>query len=311
MKKIIITVGISGSGKSVWAKEYCKKNANWLRINRDDLRKSILLVTLNEYHTWESSAKYKIEKLVTDLQNKLLISSLRDGWNVVLDNTHLKMSFINEYKKLLGENFEEFEIEYKFFETSIEECIVNDLKREDNVGENVILEQFQKLKTLKKILKIDSEISKRDSFVHIQNDSLPKCVLVDIDGTVADKFLRSPFEWHKVGQDLPKNQIIRLVKSLKSSGNEIIFFSGRDEVCMPETMDWICEHFEWNAADFQIFMRKNNDQRKDSIIKFELFEKHIKDKYYVELVVDDRQQVVDMWRRKLGLTCLQVDYGDF
>jgi hypothetical protein len=58
-------------------------------------------------------------------------------------------------------------------------------------------------------------------------------------------------------------------------------------------------------------MRKNNDQRKDSIIKFELFENHIKDKYYVELVVDDRQQVVDMWRRKLGLTCLQVDYGDF
>jgi len=33
--------------------------------------------------------------------------------------------------------------------------------------------------------------------------------------------------------------------------------------------------------------------------------------YFVEFVVDDRQQVVDMWRRTLGLTCVQVDYGDF
>lgn len=28
-------------------------------------------------------------------------------------------------------------------------------------------------------------------------------------------------------------------------------------------------------------------------------------------VIDDRNQVVDMWRKDLGLCCLQVDYGDF
>jgi hypothetical protein len=28
-------------------------------------------------------------------------------------------------------------------------------------------------------------------------------------------------------------------------------------------------------------------------------------------VIDDRNQVVDMWRMELGLVCLQVDYGDF
>jgi len=30
----------------------------------------------------------------------------------------------------------------------------------------------------------------------------------------------------------------------------------------------------------------------------------------IEFVVDDRQQVVDMWRRN-GITCLQCDVGDF
>ena len=36
----------------------------------------------------------------------------------------------------------------------------------------------------------------------------------------------------------------------------------------------------------------------------------IKDKYQVDYVLDDRNQVVEMWR-SLGLTCLQVADGDF
>jgi hypothetical protein len=58
-------------------------------------------------------------------------------------------------------------------------------------------------------------------------------------------------------------------------------------------------------------MRAENDGRKDSIVKKELFEQHIVGKYYIDLVIDDRNQVVEMWRKDLGLTCLQVDYGDF
>ena len=311
MKKIIVTVGISGSGKSTWAKNYCLENKNWFRINRDDLRKSIIPVSLNEYHTWDNIEKHKIENLVTQMHNLLLINTLKLGYDVVLDNTHLRQSYINDCKKLLFENFEEFEISYKVFETSLENCIINDKSRADNVGEKVILEQNQKLKTLRKNLSFQTETFKRASFKYIQDDSLPKCILVDIDGTVAEKYMRSPYEWHKVGQDMPKNEVIRLVQSLKKSGNAIIFFSGRDEICMSETQEWINRHFEWEITDYKIFMRRNNDQRKDSIIKHELFDEHIRDKYSVDLVLDDRQQVVDMWRQKLGLTCLQVDYGDF
>jgi hypothetical protein len=95
------------------------------------------------------------------------------------------------------------------------------------------------------------------------------------------------------------------------SGTEIIFMSGRDGVCLQETAEWIKIHFAWQDADFKLIMRLAKDQRKDNIVKKELFDQHILDKYYVCAVLDDRQQVVDMWRKELGLTCLQVDYGDF
>ena len=58
-------------------------------------------------------------------------------------------------------------------------------------------------------------------------------------------------------------------------------------------------------------MRDGADLRKDSIVKREFYDNEIRDQYFVEFVLDDRNQVVDMWRKDLGLTCLQVNYGDF
>jgi hypothetical protein len=56
--------------------------------------------------------------------------------------------------------------------------------------------------------------------------------------------------------------------------------------------------------------RKSGDNRKDSVVKEEIFNEHIKPNFIVEFVLDDRNQVVEMWR-KLGLTCLQVADGNF
>ncbi|MGL4631190.1 MAG: AAA family ATPase [Leadbetterella sp.] len=312
MRKIIIIIGVSGSGKSTWAKAFCNQNPSYIRINRDAIRKSILNVPLNEYHTWDNSEKFKIETLVSQQFNAMIISCLKEGWDMVLDNTNLKVSYINEYKKILSENCDSYEISYKRMDLSLNECIVNDKNREDVVGEKVIMEQFQKLNSLKKLMSFEPEVyTKTVAYSNQQNKSLPPCILVDIDGTVAQMNGRYPFDWDKVGQDLPKENIIRTVILLKNTGNKVVFFSGRDEVCRAETTAWICKYFSWQVRDFELFMRKRNDQRKDSDVKLELFTNHIQDQYYVELVLDDRQQVVDMWRKKLGLTCLQVDYGNF
>ncbi len=231
---------------------------------------------------------------------------------MLIDNTNLNLNYINEFRKLLSEHTDAIEISYQLIDTPIDECIRRDEQRDDSVGEAVIRKQAEQLRAMKKTFRFQRErLTRTPVFQREQDQSLPRCVLVDIDGTVAQMNGRSAFAWHRVGEDLPKWPIIRLVQSLKASGYAIIFFSGRDAVCREETTNWLVQYFDWEAADFQLFMRPENDNRKDSIVKQELFMQHIQGRYFVEFVVDDRQQVVDMWRRTLGLTCLQVDYGDF
>ena len=87
----------------------------------------------------------------------------------------------------------------------------------------------------------------------------------------------------------------------------VIVMSGRDESCRTETERWLNKH---NIPFDFLFMRPEGDMRKDNIIKHELFNKYVRDNYDVKFVLDDRQQVVDMWR-KMGITCLQVAEGDF
>lgn len=58
-------------------------------------------------------------------------------------------------------------------------------------------------------------------------------------------------------------------------------------------------------------MRQSKDFRKDSVIKSEIYEAEIKGKYFVEFVLDDRDQVVDLWRKELKLPCfLMVVFRD-
>ncbi|MBV1934915.1 MAG: hypothetical protein KUG59_09500 [Parvibaculaceae bacterium] len=60
----------------------------------------------------------------------------------------------------------------------------------------------------------------------------------------------------------------------------------------------------------QNFMRPDNDSRADHIIKEEILDKLLAQGAEIEFAVDDRNQVVNMWRRR-GITCLQCDYGNF
>ena len=57
-------------------------------------------------------------------------------------------------------------------------------------------------------------------------------------------------------------------------------------------------------------MREADDYREDSIVKAEMYDKYVKDKYHINFVLDDRNQVVKMWR-EIGLFCLQVADGNF
>lgn len=141
-----------------------------------------------------------------------------------------------------------------------------------------------------------------------QDETLPKGIICDLDGTLSLIHNRSPFDASKCEQDKPNIPIVNLVKNYKKLGYKILLLSGRDGKYESQTISWLEKHGVIYDA---LWMRKPKDNRKDAIIKEEIFRIEIENKYYVEFVLDDRNQVVDLWRKDLKLPCLQVFYGDF
>lgn len=139
------------------------------------------------------------------------------------------------------------------------------------------------------------------------NHLLPDCYIFDIDGTLAHmQNHRGPFEWSKVHLDEVDDLMVRILNTLRET-NKIIIVSGRDGSCRELTSKWLYN----NKIKYDLlFMRPTKDYRKDNEIKEEIYNNHLKDKYNILGVFDDRQQVVDMWR-SLGLKCFQVEPGNF
>lgn len=145
-----------------------------------------------------------------------------------------------------------------------------------------------------------------------------KTIIFDIDGTIADikhrrTFLESDIpNWKSfnehMGHDAVNHPIAELYRTLWASNKyNIILVSGRSESYRKLTEQWLT----WNEIPFSnIIMRQDGDSRADHIIKEEILTKLQKDNHSILFVVDDRQQVVDMWRKN-GVPCLQCDYGDF
>ncbi len=140
-----------------------------------------------------------------------------------------------------------------------------------------------------------------------------KAIIVDIDGTIAThydangKLMREHHDYSLVYKDIPIPEIIELVKFYHKAGYHILITSGRMDHCRADTTNWLVLH---RVPYQRVIMRKFKDFRPDDEVKLDLYEEFIEPDYEVRLVIDDRQRVVDMWRR-IGLRCLQVDVGDF
>lgn len=145
-----------------------------------------------------------------------------------------------------------------------------------------------------------------------------KAVIFDIDGTLADIHHRrvyleeDPPNWRKfndfMGDDTPNGPVLSLYRTLWTSGNyDMILASGRSERYRSITERWLI----WNEIPFgRLVMRVDGDYRADNLIKQDIHDRLLSEGKSIEFVVDDRQQVVDMWRRN-GVVCLQCDVGNF
>jgi hypothetical protein len=132
--------------------------------------------------------------------------------------------------------------------------------------------------------------------------------IFDIDGTLAIRSDRSPYDWDRVKEDSLNLSVFRCLQALSQNGCNIAIFTGRDGCCENLTREWLLEY----GVSYDYFaIRTTGDKRPDDIVKREMFDKMQQEyDFYVMGVFDDRDRVVKMWR-ELGLQCYQVNYGNF
>lgn len=121
-KEVIICVGCSGAGKSSWAAQFIKDNPNYLRINRDDIRKT-LVGDLDGYYQRKDLNSIELE--INDIEEYLFNTIIGlHSKSVIIDNTNLKQSYINRWLKLI-QNEEDYKLDFKFklFDIELEEAI--------------------------------------------------------------------------------------------------------------------------------------------------------------------------------------------
>ena len=139
--------------------------------------------------------------------------------------------------------------------------------------------------------------------------ALPAAIICDIDGTLAHiSDGRSPYDASRAMNDSLDDAIASIIDMYYAHDYKIIILTGRSAEHLDVTVEWLAKHsINYN----EIYTRAEGDNRKDSIVKKELYSTHIAPRFNVKFVLDDRNQVVDMWRNELGLKCLQVAEGDF
>ena len=294
MTIVHLTTGLPASGKTTYA-----RSLGVLRFNLDDYR----AMMGNGKETWSTER----ERVAIDCMIESARQAILAGNDVVMDNTHLVPRLPRMYRKAFASLGVTFQV-HDFTHVSVDECIANDQRRDSLVGETGIRRMAAAPKgswhLTEKWMNMAEYVMPKP---YLPDRHLPQAIIVDIDGTVAihgDE--RGHYEYEKVADDLPNSNVIRLVQSLRED-HEIIFLSGREDRCRSETETWLVRYLMVSGP---LFMRTTGDHRPDYIIKQELFDASIRDHYNVICVLDDRDQVIRMWRQ-MGLTALQVAYGDF
>ena len=303
MLKCILTVGIPSSGKSTWSKlEVAKDPDNRARINNDLIRDM-----LND-SIWSKN----YEKLVTNTRLFLIKEALKNDKNVILDNLNLNKVHFNDVVKIAASLNKDIEVSEKLFYIDLNTAIERDSLRigKAKVGENVIRkwwkesgkEKFKDRVPQVKIL--NKTISMPFKFM-IQDESKPRAVIFDNDGTISLIHSgRSPYDASSCDLDHPHHHVIECMKLYYNAGYKILFVSGREDKDRVPTELFYKKHFP--EVKYKLFMRQTGDQRKDVVIKEEIFNSYIKDKYYIAGWFDDRLQV-SQWVYKSGLPLFRVN----
>lgn len=293
--KFIMFRGLPASGKSTRAQEVANI-INASIVERDLIREKLGVIGDN----WSPQK----EKLVTEHQKNIIISLMQRKEKIISSDTNYNLKCEAMYKNLCKQYGYDFTIIDMMYETTVLECIRRDSQRTGHkrVGESVIREMADRYGIVDKLPDYDT--------------SKPDTIIVDIDGTVAKMVNRTPYDYSKVLDDAPRTHVIKVVRALyfhelKTRNVSVTFMSGRPDSCYKDTEDWIqVQVIQNNIIENRLLMRREGDMRSDSIVKGELFDNHIRDKYNVIAVFDDRPKLIKNLWLPMGAPIFNVGTGE-
>jgi predicted kinase len=297
--RLIWTKGLPASGKTTFARKVVAEHPGVLRINKDDLRDML------HGGKWTKDN----ERTVLQIRDIIIESALLDGRIVVVDDTNLEPKHEEAFRRITSGVGCEMACQ-DFTSVPLKTCLDRNLSLDRQragrvVPPSVILRMYNRHKL--------GEFRKHMTGA-VRDESKPNVIICDIDGTVA--WNNGHRGWFDEGEDQVYADAVRkdvadVVASLGANFGieKVIFMSGRTERAREGTERWLTEKAKFNFA-WDLHMRAIGDNREDSIVKREMYEAHVADRYNVVAVFDDRACVVrDLWSQ-LGLTVFRVGVID-
>jgi len=236
----------------------------------------------------------KTERQIVAARDALIRVAYAGGAvHVISDDTNFEPFHEAALRALAAEHGARFEIQ-DFTNVPVATCIERDLRRPNSVRHKVINKMYQRYLQPKYT-------------PPLYDPTKDNAIIVDIDGTLAHMTGRSPYDYTRVAEDAVDVTVREIVNAEAARGRVIVLVSGRKASCRDDTLAWLDTH---DVFFSELHMRASDDNRDDSIVKREIYDRELAPKYNTLYVLDDRDRVVAMWR-SLGLKVLQVAEGDF
>lgn len=294
MKNCVIMVGPPGSGKSTLAKS---RFADHYYINQDSQGKACKADFANRVKDGRDIVVDRMN--FSRKQREEFVNGARqNGYNIHIVLFHIPKSFClsRVSKRNNHETISNLDQFYSAFNTFISQY------------ERPEQDEYDTIETIGLMDAKDCWVGNRC-----------KCVVFDLDGTMCNIDHRLHYvrnedkkknDWGKFFDLIPGDELNdwckRLHESLKLKYS-IVFCSGRSERYRMQTIQWL----QKNGLSYSdLFMRPESDSRKDWIVKENILDFEILPRYNPIMFIDDRTQVVQMWRRR-GFVCLQCADGNF
>lgn len=297
--------GYVASGKSTIARDIAKETGAVV-VNRDLLR----LQLLGSYWTGDQDD----ESRVSVAEEAQVLALMNAGVPVVVDATHLVASYLRKWARMstrYGWDFRVVDVPTPM-DVCLERLRLRNLDTDRFIEASVLFNQAKRFP-----IERWPVVEKREfNPVPVERQiCLPRAIIVDIDGTLAEKGERSPYDYSRVKEDGLYQDIAFLIDRLTDNTSYYtLIVSGRDDTCRNETMEWLVRHGiyydELLMRETEVDIDEFGGKLPDFEVKYRLFDEHIRDTWCVDFVIDDRRQVIDMWRG-IGLRVLDVAGNEF